>query len=217
MKKIFILISFLIFVGSSWAELQVLDPQNVLKSFQWIGRHEFERSFDCHTPVNFRVSVKKVRYVCDQICKGVSEHPETVAEKNILIQAEDCLEDSVNIYGSNLLEINLDKNLYENGWKTWMLGLLKQSGLFIQPVFSNIIIDQLFPIRVFKIKEGVRTPIHAWNLLAHLDYPGVAEAPRIEIIFDPEDRGINQLLIIRENQGEYFLKQRGVLDESGRP
>jgi len=170
----------------------------------------FSQAMACGQKVKFSGNTKTCQLKCGaKYCSSKCEYPTSgIAAFDLAI--EDCSDDSISIYG-NGLGATLTPADYILGGNTWLIGLLKNLGHFIQPE-GTIYLMSLWPTTFQEIVNGQKQSFRGYVIQADIQFlPNTMITP-IEIGIDTRTTGLNQLILLRHNKDEFFLKRKGILD-----
>ncbi|MGZ5279751.1 MAG: hypothetical protein ACXWC9_07415 [Pseudobdellovibrionaceae bacterium] len=170
----------------------------------------FAQAMACGQKVKFSGNVTGCQLKCGaKSCTSKWELP-TTGIVAFEFATEDCIDDSVSIYG-NGFAATLPKVDYELGGNTWIVGLLKNLGHFIQPE-GTLYLKRLWPTTFQEIVNGQKQSFFGYMLQADLQILPNTMTVQIEIGIDTRTTGLNQLILLRMHKDEIFLKRKGILD-----
>jgi hypothetical protein len=206
------------------AEVKIVDQSQILDSLFVKSKTPFEQAFHCSQPKNFFIQVGKCKISCsDDICK------ETCASNNTaeaVAQAEDCTDDSVQIYTSMGHVIPVLKSDYEQSGHTILLSVLKQMENFYEPI-DHINITRVWSLYGGKLIEGgklvsvptVKVSFELYpeetipaNFPTNYSHPAVL----MELELDLNRSGLDQLMYLYPSTSElsktdFVFKRKGFI------
>jgi hypothetical protein len=216
-SRVFLLI---ITIGPSmaWALTSWQDPGGVFAQGKQLlvsqaGAENFDGHYTCGEPVIYNSAVEHIELTCtDLYCKSVIQHP-IGDRRQIEIVAEGCADGAVSIFGSNGLDVRLDRA----GWDltgSWLTGLLNAFSVFVTPMGSFKVIGVSETLHRW-IEGGRRTDIPTLTYRIEF-YAGTPQvALDLEVVIVPQWTGIRRVALVK-GDGDDFLRLPGLVDRGHR-
>jgi len=210
-KRLFIGSLLFLIPSLSLAEFVIEDSANVLTELAYrTPMVPFAQAMACGQKVKFSGNTKSCQLKCGaKSCTSKCEFP-TSGIAAFDLATEDCIGDSVGVYG-NGLGVTLTQADYILGGNTWLIGLLKNLGHFIQPE-GTIYLKSLWPTTFHEIVNGQKQSFWGYMIRADLQFIPGTMITEIEVGVDTRVTGLNQLILLRLHKDEFFLKRKGILD-----
>ena len=216
---LFLILFFLLFSPQLNAEVLISDPDRVLTKLPVYVQPIFSKTFTCNQPHDFFMQVGKCQLVCNEaICKEIcsSDHIAPVR-----LQAEECMDDSVQIYNSQGQAYTVLKTDYELAQNSMISSVLKQMENFYEPIKHIKIIRSTFVSGGKLIENGkmilVPTTQIEFEAFPEDLAPGsLSEASKTFYLeVDLKRKGLNQLMFLdtdRFHKNGYLFKRKGFIN-----
>ncbi len=202
------------FATIAWADFEIQDPHHVLTDLAGrLSAIPFEQGMTCAQSVRFSgttgsCQLKCSAHHCTSECQQV---PGGAVVYNLA--TEECTADSVSVYGSNGFSAVVSKDDYVAGGNTWLIGLLKGLGSFVQPE-ATITLEDVRSQMFSEIVNGETQPFFGYLVSASIQILPGTMTQTLEIGIDSRGSGLNQIILLQFDHDDVFLKRKGILNAS---
>ncbi|MCB0415960.1 MAG: hypothetical protein KDD50_16600 [Bdellovibrionales bacterium] len=172
----------------------------------------FSQAFTCGEAEQIRSNVEHCEVQCtDFYCMSECSQPDQVSRNNIFV--EECSEDSLSIFGSNGLVVELKKQDYESFHNLWLIPFLQNMDLWISPVGKIQLSDAIPFYQLKRIVNGELKNIPAVMVTGQIIYPNVAQGLEFTVYLATQARGVEQILELNFGHDEVAYKLKGLIGE----
>lgn len=212
MKRFFaIMILMAFFIQSQGLTMTIEDPHNQAIHLRMLFPETTQTPFVCNQPVRFVQTVLRCDIICDKNpCESRCQPSNSTS---FLVQAENCTADKIDIFSSLAWSTQVTQKSNLKFGQTWLEEFLTSADFFIVPS-GAFEIEGILPQtpKILVDENGDEHTIATVEIF--LNYKQTPTSPGVgfELILDPAQRGINQLLYFgSENFDDYFIKKWGLL------
>jgi hypothetical protein len=207
------------FAPEARAGFQVKDPNQVfaqLKREISTTSVPFSQAMNCGTSKTYTATDARCEYRCSTMFCTSRCETAMGFEAKFDLHIDECKADSASVFADNGLSISVSRSAYESDG-TWVRGLLRAAGQFIQPEGEWQLIS-LNRGSASRIVSGKLVPLaNVTELQVELSF-GVAGAQteRYFILIDGDKTGLDQVLafgagLAPDPRAMQFLTQRGLV------
>lgn len=196
--------------------VEIGDPKNILSAMSYQGpRAEFEKAFTCMKPASF--------FIRSGICKVHCEF--SMCEENCAqnrpsegqLQIEDCNQDSLHLYSSFGLALDITKQDYQSSSNSLAKAMARSTLQYYDSFEYLEITNRIFPVARILIENG-QLKRFSTAIIHGSAYPNrlAPESIGFEIELDLSKNGLDQLMCVAvgndctSDGNGYIFKRKGL-------
>jgi hypothetical protein len=201
-----------LFAAIAWADFEIQDPHHVLEDLAGrVSAIPFELGMSCGQSVKFSGTTGSCHLKCSAL--HCTTECQQVAGGAVVydLGTEECGADSTAVYGSNGFSAVVSKDDYIAGGNTWLIGLLKGLGNFVQPE-GTVILEDIRSQMFNEIVNGQAQPFFGYLISASIQILPNTMTQSVDIAIDSRSSGLNQIIFVQFGHDDVFLKRKGILN-----